>query len=94
MLTLAKSPAAPVAPTVAAILTGHAAQLAADLLADLGWVEAAVAMDGELLLLIDEAIATGEIRLCEVCHARVTADTVSHSYSGEVIAVCEDCGTH
>ncbi|MEU4331438.1 hypothetical protein [Nonomuraea dietziae] len=76
---------------IAATLTGNAVQLAADLLADRGWWYAAIATQNELLDLIDEAIATGDIHLCEVCQVKVTDQPTTYA-SGEEIAICEDCG--
>ncbi|MFG6197838.1 hypothetical protein [Nonomuraea sp. JJY05] len=81
------------AASVAASLSPEAVTDAKELLADRGWCDAAEVAEGaELLALIDDALASRDVFLCEVCRSRVTDNTHTYGYSEETVAVCEHCG--
>ncbi|MFC4014677.1 hypothetical protein ACFOY2_46155 [Nonomuraea purpurea] len=78
---------------IAATLSPEAVADAKELLDDRGWF----AIDGdatgaELLDVIDDALGMRDVFLCDVCHARVTDNAHTDSYSEETVAVCEHCG--
>ncbi|MGW2223493.1 hypothetical protein ACWCSD_51595 [Nonomuraea sp. NPDC001684] len=78
--------------SVAAALSPEAVADAKALLDDRGWLDAADATGADLLDLIDDALASRDVFVCEVCQKRVTDNTHTYGYSEETIAVCEHCG--
>ncbi|WP_043637397.1 hypothetical protein [Nonomuraea candida] len=77
------------AASIAAALSPAALADAKELMEDQGWIEAADATGDALRDLIDDALKTGDLYLCERCHARVTTYTHRYEASGDEIALCQ-----